>query len=118
MKFLRQFLRIFLFFSLLSLTITIPAKAQSIYFSVKDFGAKGDGIVLDTKAIQQAIDAANQNGGGTVFFPAGKYLSGTIFFKSNVSLYLDAGSELLGSTKIENYPATICTYSAYTDNYT
>lgn len=118
MNFLRQFLRTHLFITFLSLTFTIPSGAQAIYYSVVDYGAEGDGITLDTKAIQQAIDAANKNGGGTVFFPAGKYLSGTIFFKSDVSLYLDAGSELLGSTELDDYPVTICTYRSYTDNYT
>lgn len=110
MNYLRKFLRACILISILSLIITIPSKAQSIYFSVKDFGAKGDGVFLDTKAIQQAIDAANQNGGGTVFFPAGKYLSGTVFLKNSVSLYLDAGSEILGSTELENYPVAICSH--------
>ena len=101
-----------------SLFLNLSVQASSVYYSVMDYDAKGDGIVLDTEAIQKAINAANKNGGGTVFIPAGKYLSGTIFLKSNVSLYLDAGSELLGSTNLDDYPVTICAYRSYTDNYT
>ncbi len=99
----------FLFFS---------AQASTVFYSVLDYGANGDGITIATKAIQKAIDTANKNGGGTVVFPAGKYLSGTIFFRSNVSLYFDAGSELIGSTNLKDYPLTICAYRSYTDNYT
>src|SRR6266436_2063810 len=67
-------------------------------FNVRDFGAKGDGAAKDTAAIQKALDAAHQQGGGTVVVPAGRYLSGTIHLKSNVTLYLSPGSFLLAST--------------------
>ena len=66
--------------------------AQTTNFNIKNFGAKGDGITLDTKAINDAIDAASKNGGGTVYFPAGNYLSFSIRLKNNISLFLDAGS--------------------------
>jgi polygalacturonase len=65
--------------------------------SVRDFGAKGDGVVKDTRAIQSAIDSAAKQGGGTVTFPAGRYLSGTIHLLSNVTLHLDNGAVLLAS---------------------
>ncbi|MCX6622547.1 MAG: glycosyl hydrolase family 28-related protein [Acidobacteria bacterium] len=64
---------------------------------VRGYGAKGDGISKDTASIQKAIDAAEKQGGGTVVFPAGKYLSGTLHLKSYVSLRLDAGATLLES---------------------
>ena len=67
-------------------------------FNVKDFGAKGDGIALDSKAIQKAIDACFEVGGGTVYIPEGKYLCGTIHFKSNIHVWLDKGATILGST--------------------
>jgi polygalacturonase len=66
--------------------------------SVRDYGAKGDGTAKDTAAVQKAIDAAADQGGGTVWVPAGKYLCGTIHLKSNITLHLDNGSVILAST--------------------
>jgi polygalacturonase len=66
-------------------------------FSVRDFGAKGDGAIKDTAAIQRAVDAAEAQGGGTVEVPAGRYLSGTIHLKNNVTLHLAPGSVILAS---------------------
>ena len=60
-------------------------------FNIKDFGARGDGKTVDTKAINDAIDAAVAKGGGTVYFPAGNYLSFSIHLKSNIGLYLEQG---------------------------
>ncbi len=55
--------------------------------SVKDFGAVGDGVTDDAAAIQAAINAANTQGGGTVFVPYGTYLVGAaVTLKSNVYL--------------------------------
>jgi polygalacturonase len=71
---------------------------------VKDFGALGDGIALDTPAIQNAIAAASQVGGGTVFVPAGKYVTGSIFVRDNITLHIDAGAVLLGSENVADYP--------------
>lgn len=56
---------------------------------VRDFGAKGNGLTKDTAAIQKAIDAANVSGGGVVRLGAGTFLSGSIYLKSNVELFLD-----------------------------
>jgi parallel beta-helix repeat protein len=66
-------------------------------YNIRSFGAKGDGVVLDSPAINKAIEAANAAGGGTVFFPAGNYLSVSIHLKSNVSLYLDQGATLVAA---------------------
>lgn len=63
----------------------------SMEYNVLDFGAKADGTTLNTIAIQNAIDACNKTG-GVVIFPSGKYLTGTIYLKSNVSLYLQNGA--------------------------
>ncbi|PHN07046.1 hypothetical protein CRP01_08685 [Flavilitoribacter nigricans DSM 23189 = NBRC 102662] len=63
---------------------SIPDKS----FDAADYGAVGDGKTLNTQAIQQAIDAAAEAGGGKVIFPAGTYVSGALFLKSNVELHL------------------------------
>ena len=67
------------------------------FINVKNFGAKGDSTAFDTDAINKAIDAASAEGGGTVFFPAGKYLSFSIRLKSDVTLFLDNGAVLIAA---------------------
>jgi polygalacturonase len=64
-------------------------------FNIKDYGATGNGITLDSKAINAAIEAAAKVGGGTVYIPAGDYLSGSIRLKNNISLYLEQGSTII-----------------------
>ncbi|HKJ69806.1 MAG TPA: glycosyl hydrolase family 28 protein, partial [bacterium] len=67
-------------------------------YNVQEFGAIADGKVKDTEAVQQAIDACYDEGGGTVYFPPGTYLTGSIHLRSNVALYLDHGALLRAST--------------------
>jgi polygalacturonase len=67
------------------------------YFNIRTYGATGDGKTIDTAAINKAIEAANANGGGTVYFPAGTYASYSIHMKSNVVLYLEQGCVLLAA---------------------
>jgi polygalacturonase len=100
----------------LACSLTAAADAGSPY-RVTDFGAAGDGQALDTAAIQAAIDHAAGAGGGTVFFPAGRYLSGTLFMKSHVHLHLDAGATLLGSPNLEDYPAIMNGHPSRADSY-
>ena len=87
-------------------------------FNVMDFGAMGNGVELDTEAIQKAIDYCATANGGTVYFPPGVYLSGTLFLSSFVNIHLDKGAILLGSHRLEDYPETIPELRSYTDNYT
>ncbi len=72
-------------------------------YNIKDFGAVADGVTLNTKAVQQAIDKANEKGGGKVIIPSGKFLTGSIQLKSNVELYLEENAFLLGSTSPYDY---------------
>ena len=76
--------------------------AAKIAFNVRSFGAKGDGKTLDSPAINQAIEAAPQAGGGTVGFRPGTYLSGSIQLKSNIHLLIDAGATILGAPQSMN----------------
>lgn len=92
------------FIFLLSLfTATLSATLPTSAYDVKTFGAAGDRQTLDTVAIQQAIDAAHAAGGGTVYFPTGTFLSGSIVLKSNVTLHLSPGATLLGSGNFADY---------------
>lgn len=72
-------------------------------FLITDYGSKADGKMLNTIAIQKAIDAAFKNKGGVVVFPKGIFLSGSIILKSNVTLYFEEGSVLLGSANPKDY---------------
>lgn len=73
-------------------------------FNVTTFGAAADGSALATFALQSAIDACAAAGGGTVTFPPGRYLSGSLWLKSNVTLHLEAGAVLQGSGREEDFP--------------
>ncbi len=104
--------------ALLCLFTTVCVFGTENVYDVRDYGAKPDGKTLCTKSIQKAIDECAKRGGGTVYFPPGTFLSGTLFMKSNVTLRLDTGSTLLGSTNLKDYPPTVQTFRSYTDNYT
>jgi polygalacturonase len=87
-------------------------------YDVRRIGAQPGGKILCTEPIQQAIDRCAADGGGTVYFPPGVFLSGTIYLKSNVTLRLAAGCTLLGSTDLKDFPSTVPALRSYTDNYT
>lgn len=84
---------------LLSYSVT---QAQA-YYNVLKYGAKNDSSKLATTAIKNAIEAASKAGGGTVYFPAGKYLTGAIHLKSNITIFIDAGAELHFSDNFDDY---------------
>ena len=66
-------------------------------YDVRTFGAKGDGVSIDSPAINAAIEAASNSGGGTVIFAAGVYASYSIHLKSNVALFLEQGATILAA---------------------
>ena len=74
--------------------------------NIRDHGAVGDGKTVDTTAIQKAIDACAAAGGGSVLVPSGTYRSGSVFLRSKITLQLDKGATLLGSTSVADYPMT------------
>ena len=98
---------IYLIFVSLAVLFILPGLAfagpeiESPVFNVQSFGAVGDGLQLDTEAINLAISAASKAGGGTVWFPAGTYLSFSIHLQSNISLYIDQGAILLAADPSE-----------------
>ena len=81
-----------LFAVILLLATVAHAAPPPTAFDVREFGATGDGKTSATKNIQATIDAASAAGGGTVFVPAGKYVTGTLWLKSNVTVHIDAGA--------------------------
>nr|WP_121271871.1 glycoside hydrolase family 28 protein [Pedobacter schmidteae] len=87
---------------MLCICAVFSTNAQS-YYNVLKYGAKNDSSKLATQAIKKAIDAASKAGGGTVYFPAGKYLTGAIHLKSNITIFIDAGAELHFSDNFDDY---------------
>src|SRR5438128_11492776 len=75
-------------------SVNCSSVIRSKWYSVKSFGAKGDGNTIDTAAANAAIAAAARNGGGTVDFPAGAYLCYSIHLKSNVTLHIGEGATI------------------------
>lgn len=86
---------------LLCLLASLAVHARSL--SVKECGAVGDGVTLDTKAIQAAIDSVAAQGGGVVDVPAGVYLTGSIWLRDNIDLHLNPGAVIKGSPDLKDY---------------
>ncbi len=70
---------------------------------MKAAGANASGVKLNTDLINTTITKLNAGGGGTLFFPAGKYLTGSICLKSNITIELEAGATLLFSDNFDDY---------------
>ncbi|GAB4012695.1 glycoside hydrolase family 28 protein [Spirosoma migulaei] len=104
-----------LLFCLLFTTSAFAQKPSGVW-DVLAYGAKGDGQTMDTKAIQTAVDQCHTAGGGKVYLHNGTFLSGTIYLKSNVTLYLDAGTTLLGSPKVADFPDQTSDYPTYDEH--
>ena len=85
-----------------SVSHTVRTRKESFRLNVKDFGAVGDGVALDTAAIQATILCCPKD--GTVLVPPGTYYTGPLFLKSDMTLELSEGATLLGSTDRSVYP--------------
>jgi polygalacturonase len=81
----------------------LPAK-PAVTLNVRDYGATGDGKTKDTLAIQQTIERCSVFGGGEVVVPAGDYLTGALVLRSGVTLRIEDGATLNGSTDMADYP--------------
>ncbi len=92
-------------------------------FNILDFGAKANGVDLDTAAVQAAVDACHEAGGGKVFFPARQYVIATIFLKDNVHIEFETGTIILGDLDFYHYeqqeyvPEPICNYQDASHTY-
>jgi polygalacturonase len=86
--------------------VLLPGRSRAAAaFDVKRFGAAGDGKTPATRAIQKAIDACAAAGGGTVHVPAGRFLCGALFLRSNLHLELAPGAVLAASQRFHDFPA-------------
>ncbi len=72
-------------------------------YDVRELGAAGDGVTCDTAALQAALDAAGNRRGSQVRVPPGRYRIGTLHLRSGITLYLEAGAVLLGTTNLADY---------------
>ncbi|MBW3634978.1 MAG: glycoside hydrolase family 28 protein [Armatimonadetes bacterium] len=83
---------------------------QNVIFNALEFGATGDGITLDSAAINAALQECEAQGGGRVALPTGTYLCGPIQLRSNVNLHLEAGATVLFSRDFDHFPLCIASY--------
>nr|WP_046314419.1 glycoside hydrolase family 28 protein [Pontibacter korlensis] len=81
----------------------VPPTFPDKDFNITAYGAVGDGKTHNSEAIRKAIEACNSAGGGRVVVPAGNFLSGPIYLKSNVNLHLEKGAKILFSTNPNDY---------------
>lgn len=95
--------------SLVVLTVSAPALAASAanVCDARRYGAAADGKTNDTRALQAAIDDCARTGGGTVRLRGGTFLSGPVVLKSHITLEVDEGAVLLGSSNHDDYPLTM-----------
>jgi polygalacturonase len=98
-------------FFLISFLLYTCVFAKAEIYNIKDFGAKGDGISIDSHAINMAIDKASQNGGGIVYIPAGNYACYSICLKSNITLNIESGASIIAA-----FPGPNVGYDAYEPN--
>lgn len=74
-------------------------------YDIVDYGAQRDSGVAATEAVAAAVAAASRDGGGTVYVPAGTFITGAVVLRSNIELHLSPGAVLSFSTDPVDYPA-------------
>ena len=89
--------------ALLAIGAAAPASGAK-RFTITGFGAIGDGKTSNTSALQALIDKVAKEGGGTVVVPEGTFLTGALFFKQGVNLYIEKNGTLKGSVEQNDYP--------------
>lgn len=100
--------KLLMVFAVLTTTMSIASGAVTDnVFDITSYGAKGNGMTVNTKAINSAIEACEKTGGGQVIIPKGVFMSGTIHMKDNVNLYLEEGAVLKGVDDLTAYDSYI-----------
>ncbi len=89
--------------SLLLFLLLFPSLLSAKDYNASMFGAKSNGTTMNTNSIQKGIDFVSENGGGRLVFYVGRYLTGTIHMKSNVTIQLEEGAILVGSPNPLDY---------------
>jgi hypothetical protein len=97
-------------------SIAAAGELPSSYYDVVAYGAKSGPAGNNAAAIQKAIDTCAQSGGGTVYFPAGDFRTGTIVLKTNVTLHLSPGATLWGSREMADYNPNYLIYAQGAEN--
>lgn len=97
------------------ITLAVALCAAALQMNAGDylassFGIKSDGKVLNTRSIQKAIDTISEEGGGKLIFKVGRYLTGTICLKDNVTIELGEGAILVGSPNPYDYDKVLGSY--------
>jgi polygalacturonase len=84
--------------------VVLAATFKKDTFNITKYGAKADGIFLNTKSINDAIEACSKKGGGVVLIPTGLWMTGPIVLKSNVNLHLQHNAVLQFTKDFDQYP--------------
>ena len=96
-------IKIYFLFALFMIAGSFQLQAK--IYNVKDFGAKADGKTIDSPSINQAIENASNEGGGTVYIPSGEYACYSIRLKSHITIFLESGARIVAAfpTKDQGY---------------
>lgn len=89
--------------SAILLLLLCPLMLTGKDYKASVFGVKSDGMTLNTRSIQRAVDYISENGGGRLVFYVGRYITGTIQLKSNVTIQLEEGAVLVGTASVYDY---------------